>query len=64
MIRPEDEEGRTFSVVLDTSGSINHSLLTGALGAIAAYSITHDVPAVWVVFCDAVAYDQGYMPPD
>ncbi|MBN1427973.1 MAG: peptidase [Anaerolineae bacterium] len=62
--RPEDEDGRTFGVVLDTSGSMDRQLLAKALGAIASYSITHDVPAVRVVFCDAAAYDQGYMPPE
>ncbi len=33
------------------------------LGAIASYSLTHDVPRVRVVFCDAATYDQGYMSP-
>ncbi|MGK7875826.1 MAG: peptidase [Xenococcaceae cyanobacterium] len=58
------EEGRTFGVVLDTSGSMDRKLLAKALGAIASYSISRDVPLVRVVFCDAVAYDQGYMPPE
>ncbi len=57
-------EGRTFGVVLDTSGSMDRRLLSKALGAIASYSISRDVPAVRVVFCDAAAYDQGYMPPE
>ena len=35
-----------------------------ALGAIASYSIAHEVFAARVVFCDAAAYDQGYMPPE
>ena len=58
------EDGRTFGVVLDTSGSMDRTLLAKALGTIASYSIARDVPAVRVVFCDAVAYDQGYMPPE
>lgn len=58
------EDGRTFGVVLDTSGSMDRTLLAKALGAIASYSIARDVPAVRVIFCDAVAYDQGYMPPE
>ncbi|MBN1309997.1 MAG: peptidase [Anaerolineae bacterium] len=62
--RPEDEDGRTFGVVLDTSGSMDQKLLAKALGTIASYSIAHEVPAVRVVFCDAAAYDQGYMPPE
>jgi predicted metal-dependent peptidase len=53
--------GRTFGVVLDTSGSMDRSLLAKALGAIASYSLARDVPAVRVVFCDAATYDQGYM---
>jgi predicted metal-dependent peptidase len=59
-----DPEGRTFGVVLDTSGSMDSRLLGQALGAIASYSISHDVSFVRVVFCDAFAYDQGYMVPE
>jgi predicted metal-dependent peptidase len=58
------EEGRTFGVILDTSGSMDKELLGKALGAIASYSISHDVPFVRVVFCDAFAYDQGYLAPE
>jgi predicted metal-dependent peptidase len=57
-------EGHTFGVVLDTSGSMEKRLLAKALGAIASYSMAHEVPAARVVFCDAAAYDQGYMPPE
>jgi predicted metal-dependent peptidase len=57
-------DGRTFGVVLDTSGSMERGLLATALGAIAGYSVARDVPGVRVVFCDAEAYDQGYMPPE
>ncbi|QYN34141.1 hypothetical protein K1T35_37805 [Pseudonocardia sp. DSM 110487] len=52
----------TFGVVLDTSGSMNAQLLGKALGAVASYATARDVPAVRVVFCDAVAYDAGYLP--
>lgn len=58
------EDGRTFGVVLDTSGSMDRSVLAHALGAIASYSIARDVPAVRVVFCDAAVYDQGYVNPE
>ena len=58
------QDGRTFGVVLDTSGSMDRELLAKALGAIASYSIAHDVPAVRVVFCDAAAYDGGYLAPE
>jgi predicted metal-dependent peptidase len=57
-------DGRTFGVVLDTSGSMDRRLLGQALGAIASYAVAHDVPAVRVVFCDAAAYDAGYLQPD
>lgn len=53
--------GRTFGVLLDTSGSMDRSLLAAALGAIASYSAARDVNRVRVVFCDAAPYDQGYM---
>jgi predicted metal-dependent peptidase len=49
--------------VLDTSGSMDRSLLGKALGAIASYAVAHDVPAVRVVFCDAAPYDQGFLDP-
>jgi predicted metal-dependent peptidase len=39
-------------------------LLADCLGAIASYSESRDVPAARVVFCDALAYDAGYMRPD
>ena len=57
-------QGRTFGVVLDTSGSMDTKLLGKALGAIASYSMARDVPWVRVVFCDAIAYDAGYLSPE
>jgi hypothetical protein len=57
-------DGRTFGVILDTSGSMDRSLLAVALGAIASYAAARDVPGARVVFCDAEAYDQGYMKPE
>lgn len=60
----ELEQGRTFGVVLDTSGSMDRKLLAKALGAIASYSLYKEVPLVRVVFCDAYHYDQGYMAPE
>jgi predicted metal-dependent peptidase len=59
-----EEENRTFGVVLDTSGSMDRTLLAKALGAIASYAIARDVSRIRVLFCDAVTYDQGYMPPE
>ncbi|WP_214409158.1 vWA domain-containing protein [Sphaerisporangium fuscum] len=62
-VRPEETVQRaTFGVVLDTSGSMDTRLLGKALGAIAAYAAARDVPRARVVFCDAMAYDAGYMP--
>lgn len=54
-------EGRTFAVVLDTSGSMDRKILAKALGSIASYCMSRDVPAVRLVFCDAYAYDEGYV---
>ncbi|HEV2635126.1 MAG TPA: hypothetical protein VGX23_08265 [Actinocrinis sp.] len=53
---------RTFGVVLDTSGSMDRRLLGKALGAIASYARAHDVPAARIVYCDAAAFDAGYLP--
>ncbi|MFI6982667.1 hypothetical protein ACIBSV_29245 [Embleya sp. NPDC050154] len=62
-IRPQDVDRLcTFGVVLDTSGSMDPSLLGKALGAIASYATARDVPAARVVYCDAAAYDAGYLP--
>lgn len=52
----------TFGVILDTSMSMDHRLLGKGLGAIASFATARDVPAARVVFCDAVAYDAGYLP--
>jgi predicted metal-dependent peptidase len=61
-VRPEQREKLpTFGVVLDTSGSMPSPLLAKALGAIASYATAKDVPAARVVFCDAFAYDAGYL---
>lgn len=58
---PEEVTRRTFGVVLDTSGSMGAKLLGTALGAVASYAAARDVTAVRVVFCDAAAYDAGYL---
>ncbi|MFF4774774.1 hypothetical protein ACFY05_18145 [Microtetraspora fusca] len=60
--RPEEVVRQaTFGVVLDTSGSMDAKLLGKALGAIASYAVARDVPRARVVFCDAAAYDAGYL---
>ena len=58
------EYSRTFGVVIDTSGSMTAKLIGYALGAIASYSAAREVPYARVVFCDANAYDAGYMAPE
>ncbi len=58
------KEGRTFGVVIDTSGSVSTRQLGMALGSIASYAVAKEVPFVRVVFCDAEAYDAGYMSPE
>ncbi|MDR6976331.1 putative metal-dependent peptidase [Streptomyces sp. 3330] len=59
---PEEVARCTFGVVLDTSGSMDRTLLGKALGAIASYAAARDVPAARVVFCDAAPHDAGYLP--
>lgn len=58
------ENSRTFGVVIDTSGSMSAKLIGYALGAIASYAASREVPFARVVFCDAAAYDAGYLSPD
>ncbi|WP_431954643.1 vWA domain-containing protein [Nocardia lijiangensis] len=62
-VRPEEATRLpTFGVVLDTSGSMDAALLGKGLGAIASYALARDVPRARVVYCDAAAYDAGYLP--
>ncbi|MDE7324891.1 MAG: hypothetical protein K2N63_01195 [Lachnospiraceae bacterium] len=58
------EHSRTFGVVIDTSGSMDKRLLGFALGAVASYAEAKEVPYARVVFCDAAAYDAGYLAPE
>lgn len=60
-VAPQDDDSRTFAVVLDTSGSMERTLLAKCLGTIASYCAARDVRRVRLVFCDAAAYDQGYV---
>ncbi len=60
----EAEQNRTFGVVLDTSGSMDRTLLARALGAISTYSISRDVSKVRLIFCDAITYDEGFVTPE
>lgn len=58
------EHSRTYGVIIDTSGSMSAMLIGLALGAAASYSVAKEVPFVRVVFCDADAYDIGYVTPE
>jgi predicted metal-dependent peptidase len=58
------EAETTFAAVIDTSASMDRQLLGKALGAIASYAISREVGRVRVVFCDAAAYDAGWMVPE
>jgi len=58
------ENSRTFGVVVDTSGSMSAEMIGFALGAIASYASAREVPFARVVFCDACAYDAGYLAPE
>jgi predicted metal-dependent peptidase len=58
------DNSRTYGVIIDTSGSMSPELIGKALGAAASYSVAKDVPYVRVVFCDAQAYDIGYVAPE
>ena len=64
VIKDLDLESRTFGVVIDTSGSMCSSQIGLALGAIASYAMSKDVPFVRIIFCDAEATDAGYMAPE
>jgi len=64
-LRPEERlAARTFGVVLDTSGSMPPRLLARALGAIASYALSREVPLVRVLQCDAGVHDMGYVDPE
>lgn len=54
-------EGKTFGVVVDTSGSMSAKMIGMALGSIASYAAAREVELVRVVFCDAFACDAGYL---
>lgn len=58
------EHSRTYGVIIDTSGSMSPQMIGLALGAAASYSVAKEVPFVRVVFCDADAYDIGYVSPE
>lgn len=59
-----EERSRTFGVVIDTSASMSVKMLAMALGSIASFATSREVPLVRVIFCDAAAYDAGYIRPE
>lgn len=56
-----NEDGRTFGVIIDTSGSMSTKMIGMALGSVASYAAEREVAMVRVIFCDARAYDVGYL---
>ena len=56
--------GCTFGVVLDTSGSMDRRCSARHSARSPRTPTARDVPAARVVFCDAAAYDAGYLPVD
>lgn len=64
-IPDEETEGQAiFAAVIDTSGSMDRTLLGKALGAVASYAQAREVHRVRVVFCDAAAHDAGWIAPE
>lgn len=62
-IKPEyNKTTRTYGVILDTSGSMDKNLLGKCLGAITSYSLAQEVKEIRLIFCDAVPYDEGFIP--
>lgn len=57
-------DSRTFGVIIDTSGSMSARQIGQALGSIASYAAAKEVSFARVVFCDADAYDAGYLSVD
>ncbi len=51
-------------MVVDTSGSMSAQMIGKALGSIASYAAVKEVSYAKVVFCDAAAYDAGYVAPE
>lgn len=64
VLQEKNLKSRTFGVVIDTSGSMCSAQIGLALGAIASYAFSKDVPFVRIIFCDAEATDAGYMAPE
>ena len=60
-IREDNLQNRTFGVGIDTSGFVSDRQIALALGAVASYAVNRDVRMARVVFCDARAYDAGYL---
>ena len=59
----ETVQASTFGVILDTSASMDRTLLAKSLGAIASYAEARGVKRLRLVHCDAMPYDDGYVDP-
>lgn len=57
-------DSRTFGVIIDTSGSMSAKEIGMALGSVSSYAVAKEVPFARIIFCDAVAYDAGYLAPE
>jgi predicted metal-dependent peptidase len=57
----EQSPTHTFGVIIDTSGSMERDDLGNALGAIVSYARQQKVRAVRLIYCDAAAYDEGFV---
>lgn len=67
IIRPAYEctfSDKTFGVIIDTSGSMSSKDIGKALGSVVSYAVSKEVQSIRLVFCDAKAYDQGYVNPN
>jgi predicted metal-dependent peptidase len=60
----DDADQPTFATIIDTSGSMDRGLLGKALGAVASYAQAREVRRVRMIWCDAAAYDAGWIAPE
>lgn len=61
VVEEDSRKAYTFGVVLDTSGSMDKRILAQGIGAMISYALAKEVYSIRLVFCDAAAYDEGYV---
>lgn len=59
--KTKEEYAETFGAIIDTSGSMTKKDIGIAIGAISNYALSKGVKHVRIVYCDAIAYDAGYI---